>query len=220
MELYKVAFYGDLAPNVDLDTAQNNLATLFKTDIDRIKAMFSGNEIIIKDKIDGAIAEKYRLAMLKAGAVAHVINISTPAVPEVEEISDDNSADDFAKAEREYQTNLSPKNQKQDNSNTNKIRNFIPTKTSDLHKVGVDSSRFAPLHVKPRDEYAKAFVNVNAPDFGITKLGNNLQDQKEAPRAPNFDLSKFSLSPNGANLEQITKHKTIKIPDISHLSMK
>jgi len=229
MELYKVAFYGDLAPNADLETVQNNLATLFKTDIKRIKAMFSGDEVTIKTKIDNTTAEKYRIAMLKAGAVAHVINISTQAMPQVEEITAPNDDAYSAQVAQANQTTTpttakvaAQTNQIADNNhphNTDQIRNFLPTKKEHLHQVGIDSSNFAPLNIQPKDGYTQAFINVKAPNFGVVELGNHLQDPTSNTDAPQLDLSKFSLSPDGADLEQLTKDETIEIPDVSHLKV-
>src|SRR3990167_7264587 len=51
------------------------------------------------------------------------------------------------------------------------------------------------LQVLPRDEYMAAFAEVDAPDFGIAPLGEDVQDGKPEPQAPPLDLSHFSLAP-------------------------
>lgn len=64
-----------------------------------------------------------------------------------------------------------------------------------------------------------AFVDVDAPDFGIAPLGNDLQDRKAEPQAPQLDLSSFSLAPVGSDMGQAKAGPAAPPPDISHLKM-
>lgn len=75
------------------------------------------------------------------------------------------------------------------------------------------------LKVAPRDEYMAAFADVDAPDFGIAPLGNDLQDRKAEPRPPQLDLSSFSLAPVGSDMGQAKAAPAAPPPDISHLKM-
>lgn len=75
------------------------------------------------------------------------------------------------------------------------------------------------LQVAPRDEYMAAFAEVDAPDFGIAPLGDDLQDDKPDPQAPSLDLSQFSLAPAGSDMGELKKAPAGPPPDISHLKL-
>jgi hypothetical protein len=75
------------------------------------------------------------------------------------------------------------------------------------------------LQVLPRDEYMAAFSDVDAPDFAIAPLGEDLQDGKPEPQAPPLDLSQFSLAPAGSDMGEIKAAPAAPPPDISHLKL-
>ncbi|MGE8362314.1 DUF805 domain-containing protein [Pseudomonas sp.] len=67
---FKVVFNGELMPDVELETAKDNLARLFKSDRTRINTLFSGNPIAIKRDLQENEADQYLIALQRAGAVA------------------------------------------------------------------------------------------------------------------------------------------------------
>lgn len=75
------------------------------------------------------------------------------------------------------------------------------------------------LQVTPRDEYMAAFAEVDAPDFGIAPLGDDVQDEKPQASAPPLDLSQFSLAPPGSDMGEAKKAPAGPPPDISHLKL-
>ena len=75
------------------------------------------------------------------------------------------------------------------------------------------------LQVTPRDEYMAAFAGVDAPDFGIAPLGDDVQDGKPPLQAPALDLSQFSLAPPGSDMGEAKKAPGGPPPDISHLKL-
>lgn len=76
-----------------------------------------------------------------------------------------------------------------------------------------------PLKVTPRDEYMAAFVDVEAPDFGIAPVGVDLQDARPAAKAPDVDLSQFSLAPVGSDMGERRRASDAPVPDTSHLKL-
>lgn len=74
--------------------------------------------------------------------------------------------------------------------------------------------------VVPRDEYMAAFTHVQAPDFGIAPVGQDLQDEKQQVQAKELDLSAFSLAPVGSDMGEIPRSQEAPVVDISHLSLK
>lgn len=75
------------------------------------------------------------------------------------------------------------------------------------------------LNVAPRDEYMAAFVDVEAPDFGVAPAGADLQDARPPVQPPPVDLSQFSLAPVGSDLSQRRRADDAPVPDISHLKI-
>jgi hypothetical protein len=85
--------------------------------------------------------------------------------------------------------------------------------------VTADAPAGKRLEVLPRDEYMAAFSEVDAPDFGIAPLGEDLQDDKPAPQAPPVDLAQFSLAPAGSDMGEIKAAPAAPPPDVSHLKL-
>lgn len=81
------------------------------------------------------------------------------------------------------------------------------------------ASEFAPLVIEPRDEYMAAFVDVQAPDFGVAPAGADLQDPHPEVRASQLDLSALSIAPPGVDLGELPRPKGAPAPDISHLKL-
>lgn len=76
-----------------------------------------------------------------------------------------------------------------------------------------------PLKVAPRDEYMAAFVDVEAPDFGIAPVGTDLQDAHAPAQTPALDLSQFSLAPLGSDMSERRRASDAPAPDTSHLKL-
>jgi len=76
-----------------------------------------------------------------------------------------------------------------------------------------------PLKVAPRDEYMAAFADVEAPDFGISPVGSDLQDARAPVQPPAVDLSQFSLAPVGSDMSERRRASDIPPPDTSHLKL-
>ena len=75
------------------------------------------------------------------------------------------------------------------------------------------------LQVAPRDEFMAAFSDVDAPDFGMAPLGDDLQDSKPDVAPPPLDLSQFSLAPVGSDMGEAKKTPAGPPPDISHIKL-
>lgn len=183
MDLYEIAFAGQLVPGAQLEQVKANLTKLFQADAQRIAMLFSGRRIVIKNNLDAAGAEKYRVTLARAGALIEVIAMPV-AIEEVE---------------------LAPPPAVQ-----------VPAQAGAEASVNATPGR---LTIAPRDEYMAAFAEVDAPDFGIAPLGDDLQDDKPEPQAPPLDLSQFSLAPAGSDMGQAQAVSDVPVPDISHLKL-
>lgn len=65
---YKIIFTGELMPAAALDAVKDNLARLFKSDRDKIDALFTGNPVALKRDLSEGEADKYVGALQNAGA--------------------------------------------------------------------------------------------------------------------------------------------------------
>ncbi|MVW73692.1 DUF805 domain-containing protein [Pseudomonas xionganensis] len=65
---FKIVFSGELMPDVGLETTKDNLARLFKSDMAKIEALFSGSPIEIKRNLSETEADHYLSALQRAGA--------------------------------------------------------------------------------------------------------------------------------------------------------
>jgi len=68
--LFKVVFTGELLPGFTADTVKENLAKLFKSDIEKIDALFTGKQVVLKRELKDADADKYLAALRSTGALA------------------------------------------------------------------------------------------------------------------------------------------------------
>ncbi len=179
MRLYEIAFSGRLLPGAQPDAVKANLARLFQADAQRIALLFSGRRMVIKNNLDAAAAEKYRVALERAGALAEVSSMEV----DVEEVE------------------------------------MAPPPPMPAAATPAESAPARRLQVAPRDEYMAAFVDVEAPDFGIAPIGADLQDRKPEPQAPAVDLSALSLAPVGSDMGQAKAAPAAPAPDVSHIRL-
>lgn len=70
--MFQLVFKGECAPDTDLEAARSNARALFKASLEQVDKMFSGQRVVIRNKLDEAQAEKYRQVLLKHGMVAHI----------------------------------------------------------------------------------------------------------------------------------------------------
>lgn len=70
--MFQLVFQGECTPETDPTTARNNAKTLFKASPEQIERMFSGQPVVIRNKLEEVQAEKYRAVLQKHGMVAYV----------------------------------------------------------------------------------------------------------------------------------------------------
>ena len=69
---FKIVFDGSLLPGVEKNTAQLNLAELFKSDIASIERLFNGQPVELKRDLSQADADRYLEALSKTGIAARI----------------------------------------------------------------------------------------------------------------------------------------------------
>ncbi|VAW53517.1 hypothetical protein MNBD_GAMMA05-409 [hydrothermal vent metagenome] len=68
-EQFDVVFFGILQAGKDKETVMQNMATLFKTDANKLAPYFAGGRKVIKGKINAEAAKKYVTALENVGLV-------------------------------------------------------------------------------------------------------------------------------------------------------
>lgn len=67
-EKFDLVFSGQVLPKQEVDQVKANMAALFKVSAAQIDALFSGKAVVLKRNLDLAAANRYRVAIKKAGA--------------------------------------------------------------------------------------------------------------------------------------------------------
>lgn len=70
--MFQLIFKGECVPGSDPEAARNNARTLFKASAEQITRMFSGEPVVIRNRLEQVQAEKYRSVLQKHGLVAYV----------------------------------------------------------------------------------------------------------------------------------------------------
>lgn len=70
--MFQLVFKGECAPGTDTETARSNAKALFKASVEQLDRMFSGQPVVIRNKLEQVQAEKYQAVLQKHGMVAYV----------------------------------------------------------------------------------------------------------------------------------------------------
>lgn len=211
MSRYEIAFAGELVPGANLDQVKENLARLFHADEQRVALLLSGRRVVIRQGLDHTSAEKYRDAMARAGAIAYICEMDVEEI----ELAPPPGSPPIARA-------AAPVAAPAPAAAAAPVPAAAPVSVPAQAKIPappVAESGFAPLVIEPRDEYMAAFVDVQAPDFGVAPAGADLQDPHPEVRPPQLDLSALSVAPPGVDLGELPRPKGAPVPDISHLKL-
>lgn len=79
--MFQLIFKGECTPGTDLETARQNARALFKASVEQVERMFSGQPVVIRNKLEEAQAEKYRIVLQKHGMVAYIQPMAGTATP-------------------------------------------------------------------------------------------------------------------------------------------
>lgn len=220
---YQVVFSGALAEGADPAQVKANLAKLFRTTPDKLSPLFSGKPVVVKGKLDRATAEKYQLAMQRAGVLCEV-----QATPE--QVSPPSPPVAASPAASVGETvSLSPRGA---------VTIAAPASTQGLEQAGVapvgsDLVEAELVEVPDIDTAALSLAEqtgnlvdyqpVPEPEIDISALsaaepGEDLVEPVEVPE-PQIDISRISLAPEGTDLGERKGDPPPPPPDVSHLSL-
>ncbi|KPQ28696.1 MAG: hypothetical protein HLUCCX14_09340 [Marinobacter excellens HL-55] len=192
--MFQLVFKGECAPGTDLETARNNARSLFKASVEQLDRMFSGQPVVIRNKLEQVQAEKYLAVLQKHGMIAHVQPMAGAAP---------------ASAPRPSSPSQSAPKPVQDSPRT--------------ETQGAGASGGKALEQEPGDRLPVAGEKVDdilaGSNLTLDPVGVTLAEHQEA-EAPMFEhLDDWSLAPPGSDLGVRRDLPPPMVPDVSHLSL-
>lgn len=183
MTRYEIAFSGQLVEGAPLASVQANLARLFQADAQRIAQLFSGRRVVIKNNLDEAGAEKYRLTLERAGAVVEVLAMLVEEVelappPASAPVAAVPAVAAVASAASPGRLHVAPRDEY--------MAAFADVDAPDfgIAPVGVDLQDAKPEAPAPA---------VDLSQFSLAPAGSDMGQAKAAPAGPPPDTSYLSL---------------------------
>lgn len=198
--MYQLVFKGECAQGTDLKAARANAQALFKASLDQVDRMFSGQPVVIRNKLDEAQAEKYRQVLLKHGMVAYVQAMAgtQPAA---------GSPGQPARPEAQSAPRPEPE----------------PARPAPVNSSGQQPPRTGGSRVEPGDRLPVAGDKVDSilADSGLAldPVGVTLAEQVEVAPPMFQHLDDWTLAPAGSDLGEKRDLPPPMVPDVSHLSL-
>lgn len=224
-ENYDLVFRGELVRGAELAQAKRNIAQLFKVDNTKVESLFSGKAIVLKKGLDFATANKYRVAIKKAGCRVDVLeqHIRLPSGPEAAHASTAESvpaapapepnADSTSSAESLL--SLAP-----GGGNLLSADEVQPTLQVDVDTSGLSVKEAGDdlLNDSEKIPFVERDIALNAQ---LAPVGEALLRESEREKIDDVavDLSGLSIAEAGERIEVLRDEKPSIHPDISHLKI-
>lgn len=218
-ELFDLVFRGEIVKNIDEKLARKNVQQLFKIPVAKVDALFSGKPVVLKRGLNMEVANKYRVAIKKAGALVNVVAQAAPAQQGDSQNPSQEKVSKIAVAPtvepRASGFTVAPAGADVLNADE---REVVVEKTMDLSAFSVRAGD-GPL--LDSDEITKEVSLDVEVDWSVAPTGSELlaEDEKENYVPAALDLSALSLAEVGVTLVE-AKEDFARAPDVSHLSLK
>ncbi|KPP99287.1 hypothetical protein [Marinobacter sp. HL-58] len=196
--MFQLVFKGECTPGTDPATARSNAKNLFKATLEQVDRMFSGQPVVIRNKLEEVQAEKYRAVLKKHGMVAYVQPMEGAAPP----------------PPRPAPAAGAPAQESP--------RQTTPEQGASQEGPGA-AKPGSSVAVEPGDRLPVAGEKVDAilsgSGLSLDPVGVTLEEHREAP-APMFQhLDDWTLAPPGTELGVKRELPPPVVPDVSHLSL-
>lgn len=199
--MFQLVFKGECVPGVDQETARSNARALFKASVDQLDRMFSGQPVVIRNKLEQVQAEKYLAVLRKHGMVAQIQPMPGAAMPEKAEAKARPVA---AQAPAGAPATVGPGSSYRPAAAGRPVDGRVP-------------------ETEPGQRLALAGDKVDGilagSGLALDPVGVTLAEHKEAD-TPMFEhLDDWTLAPPGTDLGSDRKSAPTVEPDTSHLSL-
>lgn len=192
--MYQLVFKGERVAGVDENTARANAMALFKATIAQVDRMFSGQAVVIRNKLDEDTANKYLAVLRKHGMICYIEPMADAAVPE-------------------------PAPSRPEPVPTASVPRPEPVPAAQ-DATGGSAGR---IDVEPGDRLAVAGDKVDDilshSSLKLDPVGVRMSEEADAA-APVFEhLEDWSLAPVGSDLGEQYETPPAIVPDVSHLKL-
>ena len=237
-ERYDLMFSGELVPGFELAQVKHNLQQLFRLDEQKINALFSGKSIPLKKGVDADAANKYRVAMKKAGARVDLVLVveptpapvkpkpSAPSQPTAGFGPDDKLTTALGAQPLPAKTQRAPIDAPNFGLSAPGADLLSPDERSSVEPLDLDLSHLsvAPQQGHLLDEDERVIlpgIAVTVPDLDVAAAGSDLlkPEERETVLPLKLDLSHLSVAKPGERLGPVSPPAPPP-PNVDHLKLK
>lgn len=235
--LYDIYFTGQLIEGTDQETAQANLAKLFKADPANVARYFTGKAVPLKRGVDKTAALKYKAALHKAGMMvafkAHQADsaepASKPAPPAATQAAAASPAPTAPKPTPQTSGDSIPQTAQPVAESPGSFS--LAAAGSDLlteserdhtdpREVDTSNIKMVSAFMQPEPENKEEPPAPDTSHISVAGAGADLLVDKPEPPPPlPLNLDDITLAPAGTELEQIKDELPPLDPDTSAISM-
>lgn len=187
--MFQLVFKGECMPGTDPATARSNAKALFKATVEQIERMFSGQPVVIRNKLEELQAEKYRSVLKKHGMVAYVEPMDGAVAP--------------ATSRKEPPAQSPPAPPKSPVGTDDKPTGTVTVEPGDRLPVAGD----------------KVDSILSGSGLTLDPVGVTLEEHRESPAPMFQHLDDWTLAPPGTDLGVKREVPPPVVPDVSHLSL-
>lgn len=196
---FNIVFSGELVAGADPAKVRENLAKVFKMELAKVEALFSGKPVVIKKDADQATAMKFRAVLRQAGAQVEMVPLG--GEPETVEAAPPPPA-----PEPDQSPAAAPATEP------------APAPVAEAAPAAVAAADDTPADMETVGTIRTGGEGFSS-EFDVAPVGADMADEKEGPAPINPDISHLSMAPPGADLEQIPDEREKVDPDVSHISL-
>jgi hypothetical protein len=200
---YELAFYGKIVEGTSLDKVKEHVAQLFKANSEQVARMFTGNRVVIRNKLDDETALKYIVAMKKRGAVCQIERMGQPGV----EVNLSNAGSTTPPIPAEPSKPQAP-------TSVTSTPAQAPTTSTPPKKVEMANPNALPVAGEKVDEI------LSNTHFELGATGIRLSEEHDEIFPEHHELDNVTLAPSGSDLTDKKEEIPAVVPDVSHLSLK
>lgn len=205
--MYQLVFKGECTPGTSLDEARQQARALFKASLEQVDRMFSGQPVVIRNKLEQAQAEKYREVLHKHGMVAYVRPM--PGT----------TAADIPKPSPERTSSSAPA------ASPAPAARPVGSEPARAAAAEAPAQAAAPssIEVEPGDRLSVAGDKVDSilagSGLSLDPVGVTLATHQEVEPPMFQHLDDWTLAPPGSDLGEERQQPPSMVPDVSHLSL-
>ncbi|MDL0432394.1 hypothetical protein QPM17_14715 [Marinobacter sp. TBZ242] len=201
--MFQLIFKGECTPGTDPATARNNARALFKATLEQVDRMFSGQPVVIRNKLEEVQAEKYRAVLQKHGMVAYVKPMEGAAQPAASSPSPAREPSAQSQSEQTARPSVAEQAAPEQGSSSGKPASSVAVEPGDRLPVAGE----------------KVDTILSGSGLSLDPVGVTLEEHRDAPPPMFQHLDDWTLAPPGSELGVKRDIPPPVVPDVSHLSL-